>query len=165
MIIQVRFQSAIQKFQIRVLSKPPRKLEGVIETVERERVVARVREIQESYRLKGLEVVVDSWNPLCWSVYVIHLKEEVKGEKKMSKQNTNGSPELGYLYVGMTGISVEERVSNHLRGYKSCSLVRKYFYGLFHEKIESGLSYEEATLREETLAEDLRLEGYWVYQK
>jgi len=165
MIIQVRFQSAIQKFQIRVLSKPPRKLEGVIETVERERVVARVKEIQECPRLKGLEVVVDSWNPLGWSVYVIRLKEEVKAERRMKEQNTNGSPELGYLYVGMTGIPVEERVSNHLRGYKSCSLVRKYFYGLFNEKIESGLSYEEATLREETLAEDLRREGYWVYQK
>jgi hypothetical protein len=165
MIIQIRPWE--HKFQIRVLNKPPRKLIGIIEYVEREEVEARVREIQTSYQSRGVEVVLDSWSPLSSSVYVIRLREEVRGEKRMMEQNKSleGVIPGGYLYVGMTGIPVEERVANHLRGYKSCSLVRKYFDGILLERVEGGLSSEEAKLREPALAEELRGEGYWVYQK
>jgi len=165
MIIQIRPWE--NKFQIRVLNKPPKKITGIIEYVEREEVEARVREIQTSYKTRGLEIVLDSWNPLSSPVYVIHLKEDVRGEKKMMDQNNASGevPPRGYLYVGMTGIPVEERVSNHLRGYKSCNLVKKYFDRIFLDRVETGLSYEEAKTREPALAEELRREGYWVYQK
>jgi hypothetical protein len=165
MIIQIRPWE--NKFQIRVLNKPPKKITGIIEYVERHEVESRIRDLQLSYQSRGLEIVLDSWNPLSSSVYVIHLKEDVKGEKKMMDQNNapEGVPPRGYLYVGMTGIPVEERVANHLRGYKSCNLVKKYFDGIFLEKVETRLSYEEAKTREPALAEELRREGYWVYQK
>jgi hypothetical protein len=164
MIIQVRPWEG--KFQIRVLNKPPKRLQGIIEYVDRDEVETRVREIQQSYEKRGIETTLDSWNPKSSSVYVIHLKEEVRSESKMKKQNSGvlGSNPIGYLYVGMTSIPVEERVGNHIRGYKSCNLVKKYFYGIFREKIETGLTYEEAKTREPALAEELRREGYWVYQ-
>jgi hypothetical protein len=165
MIIQIRPWE--NKFQIRVLNTPPRKNTGIIEYVERHEVESRIREQQLSYQSRGLEVVLDSWNPLSSSVYVIHLREDVKGEKKMTVQNnaTEGVSPRGYLYVGMTGIPVEARVANHLRGYKSCNLVKKYFDGIFLDRVETGLSYDEAKTRELALAEELRGEGYWVYQK
>lgn len=161
MIIQIR--PLDNKFQIRVLNKLPKKIFGIIEYVERDEIEERVRVIQESYKARGQEINFDEWTPLNSSVYVIHLKEDVRKEKKMKDQNNNDSPK-GFLYVGMTGLSIQERVANHLKGYKSCNLVKKYFYGIFLEKCETGLLYEEAKLREIDLANELRNEGYWVYQ-
>jgi len=164
MIIQIRPWE--NKFQIRVLNKPPRKIVGIIEYVERDEVEERVRALQQSYKERGLETVLDSWNPLSSSVYVIHLKEEVRGERKMIEENTQAfTTPRGYLYVGMTGLPIEQRVANHLRGYKSCRIVRKYFHEIYLERCERGLSYEEAVVRERALAVELRGEGYWVYQK
>jgi Uri superfamily endonuclease len=161
MIIQIR--SLNGKFQLRILNKPPKKMIGIIEYVERDEIEERVKTIQESYKARGQEIILDEWTPLSSSVYVIHLKEDVKEEKKMKDQNNIDSPK-GYLYVGMTGLPIQERVSNHLKGYKSCNLVKKYFYGIFLEKCETGLLYEEAKLREMNLANELREEGFWVYQ-
>jgi hypothetical protein len=161
MIIQIR--PLDNKFQIRVLTKLPKKMIGIIEYVEKDEIEERVRVIQESYKARGQEVVLDEWTPLSSSVYVIHLKEDVREEKKMKAQNKIESPK-GFLYVGMTGLPIQERVANHLKGYKSCNLVKKYFYGILLEKCETGLLYEEAKIRERDLANELREEGYWVYQ-
>lgn len=162
MIIQVRPWEG--KIQIRVLNKPPKRLHGIIEYVEPREVKSRIRELQQSYQSRGIEVLLGSWNPMCSSVYVIHLREEVKNERKMMDQNTSLDP-MGYLYVGMTNIPVEERVANHIRGHKSCNLVKKYFREIFLSRVESSLLYEQAKARETALAEELRKEGYWVYQK
>lgn len=161
MIIQIR--PLDNKFQIRVLNKLPKKIIGIIEYVERDEIEERVRAIQESYEARGQEVVLDEWNPFSSSVYVIHLKEDVREEKKMKAQNKIESPK-GFLYVGMTGLPIQERVANHLKGYKSCNLVKKYFHELFLEKCETSLLHEEAKNRERDLANELRDEGYWVYQ-
>jgi predicted GIY-YIG superfamily endonuclease len=161
MIIQIRPLEG--KFQIRVLNKPPKRLVGIMEYVEREEVEERVKVLQEGYRARGQEVVLDDWTPLNSSVYVIHLGEDAKQKKKMKEQNNIENPR-GVLYVGMTGLPIQERVANHLRGHKSCSLVKKYFQGVFLEKCETSLLHEEAKTRERELAEELRREGYWVYQ-
>ena len=68
-------------------------------------------------------------------------------------------------YVGMTGLSIEERFANHKRGYKSAHVVRKYGVELAHEWYEDipAMPYAEAALAEPTLADDLRDLGYLVF--
>lgn len=96
------------------------------------------------------------------SVYILELSPECRNEKKMRVNNTGENP-IGYLYVGMTGLDVEERLNNHLRGVKSCSLVKKYFQARFGSM--SGMFHYEAEFVENHLPEVLRKMGYWVYQR
>lgn len=96
------------------------------------------------------------------SVYILELSPECRTEKKMREDNTGENPR-GYLYVGMTGLGVEERLNNHLNGVKSCGLVRKYFQARFGNM--SGMFHYEADFVENHLPEVLRKMGYWVYQR
>ena len=65
----------------------------------------------------------------------------------------------------MTGLPVEQRFANHKRGYKSASVVRKYGIGLAPEWYEGipPMPYDEASLTEPALADELRDRGYLVY--
>jgi hypothetical protein len=69
------------------------------------------------------------------------------------------------FYVGMTGLSVEERFDNHKRGYKASKVVQQYGVELARELFEDipPMPYEEAVLAEPTLADDLRDLGYVVF--
>ena len=85
-------------------------------------------------------------------VYVVRLR------------NPRGDGRDGY-YVGMTGLPLDERFANHKRGYKSATVVRKFGVGLAWELFDGipAMSFEEASLTEPTLADDLRDLGYLVY--
>lgn len=165
MFIHVRFEDR-ESCKIRLLNKPPKRIgNGVVEYVERENISQRAEELKTEYVRRGFKVEFDSWSPLSSSVYVIILSPEARYEKKMIEQNDSQPDDpKGYLYVGMTGLTIEERIGNHLKGYKSCNLVKRYFSGVFTEKNECKLTHEEAKVREPALAEELRREGYWVYQ-
>jgi hypothetical protein len=69
------------------------------------------------------------------------------------------------LYVGMTGLPIEERFVNHKRGYKGSRIVQKYGVALAPEWYEGipPMPYEEAALAEPTLADDLRDLGHLVF--
>ena len=69
------------------------------------------------------------------------------------------------VYVGMTGLPLDQRFANHKRGYKSASIVREHGVELAWELFEGipAMSYAEAALTEPTLADDLRDLGYLVY--
>jgi hypothetical protein len=95
------------------------------------------------------------------SVYILNLSPQCRSEMKMKNNNT-GSDVKGYLYVGMTGLSVEERINNHVSGIKSCKLVSKYFQGEFGRI--GGLFHYEAEFIEGYLPGVLRDMGFWVYQ-
>jgi hypothetical protein len=90
--------------------------------------------------------------PLHHRVYVVLL------------ENPRGDGRNGH-YVGMTGLTLEERFANHKRGHKSASIVRKYGVGLAWDLFDGipAMSYQEAALAEPTLADDLRDLGYLVY--
>ena len=109
------------------------------------------------------------------SVYVVELDEAVLKQKKFCAANPNFDPYLSCLYVGMTGLDPEVRFENHKRGYKATWYVREYKangyvtkYGLhlLPEIYEcyNPMSYEVAAAKEKSLAEDLRAEGYAVWQ-
>jgi hypothetical protein len=98
------------------------------------------------------------------SVYVILLNPAVAAHAKLRKQNPNRNPQKPCVYVGMTGLSVEERFENHTRGYKASRYTTKYAIRLLPELYEhlNPLTYDDAIRAEITLAETLRNEGYTV---
>jgi predicted GIY-YIG superfamily endonuclease len=86
------------------------------------------------------------------NVYVVYLR------------NPKGDGRAGY-YVGMTGLSPEERFENHKRGIKSASVVRRCGERLV-PKLYAHLNpmrYERAVAMERELAEKLRADGYQVF--
>jgi len=90
--------------------------------------------------------------PLHHSVYVVYLR------------NPLGDGRAGY-YVGMTGLTPEERFENHKNGIKVASVVRRFGERLVPKLYEhlNPMSFEDALKMEAQLAEELRAEGYLVY--
>ena len=85
-------------------------------------------------------------------VYVVFLRDP-KGDGK-----------AGY-YVGMTGLSPEQRFANHRAGVKAASVVRKYgerLVPLLYEHL-NPMSYADALWMEGELAESLRRRGFVVF--
>lgn len=100
------------------------------------------------------------------SVYVVELFKEVMCIKRFRVKNPNSNPEKSCFYVGMTGLSPEERFANHKRGYKGNYYVRKYGIGLRPDIYEdfNPMSYEDAGKIEYILASELRAAGHGVWQ-
>jgi predicted GIY-YIG superfamily endonuclease len=85
-------------------------------------------------------------------VYVVYLR------------NPEGDGKAGY-YVGMTGLSPEERFANHKRGIKAARVVTRHGERLVPRLYAhlNPLSYAEAKLMEGWLADSLRKRGFRVY--
>ena len=98
------------------------------------------------------------------SVYVILLDNVVAKHSSIVQLNPKRDPFKPCVYVGMTGLPVDERFENHKNGYKSARLVRKYGVRLLPEMYEhlNPMPYEHAAQMEKDLAEDLRIQGYAV---
>lgn len=64
----------------------------------------------------------------------------------------------------MTGLTPEERLSNHKAGIKDASLVKRYGIRLLPERYAhlNPMPYEAAAQMEKDLVEDLRRAGYTV---
>ena len=137
---------------------------GTVEFVERDNTQKRVDELIEEFKAQGSEVYFHGF-PFHYSIYVVGLKEGVRGERKMISQNDEARTPtpIGYLYVGLTGLPVEKRIEHHVSGHKSCNLVKRYFTGTVVET-RTNLLYREAVALERSIAEDYRTRGYWVYQ-
>ena len=85
-------------------------------------------------------------------VYVVYLRDP------------RGDGKAGY-YVGMTGLSPEQRFQNHKNGYKSASVVTRCGERLVPRlyKHLNPMPYAKAVEMEVTLADSLRKRGYVVY--
>ena len=86
------------------------------------------------------------------SVYVVYLR------------NPQGDGKAGY-FVGMTGLSPEQRFKNHKNGVKSAGVVRRFGERLVPRLYAhlNPMPYEKAKEMEGILAESLRKRGYLVY--
>ena len=86
------------------------------------------------------------------SVYVVYLR------------NPRGDGKAGY-YVGMTGLSPEQRFANHKNGIKAARVVRKFGERLVPKLYAhlNPMSYERAQRMEGFLAESLRKRGFVVF--
>lgn len=98
------------------------------------------------------------------SVYVVLLDLAVLQHPSILRLNPNRDPAKPCVYVGMTGLAVQERFQNHKEGHKSAWVVRKYGLQLMPELYEylNPMPFEAAAQMEKDLAEDLRAQGYTV---
>ena len=86
------------------------------------------------------------------NVYVVYLR------------NPNGDGKAGY-YVGMTGLTPEQRFENHKNGIKAASVVEKYGERLVPKLYEhlNPMTYAAAKVMEVELADELRKRGFVVF--
>jgi predicted GIY-YIG superfamily endonuclease len=85
-------------------------------------------------------------------VYVIYLR------------NPRGDGKAAY-YVGMTGLTPQQRFENHKQGLKAARIVRRFGERLVPRLYEhlNPMSYGRAQFMEAALAESLRKRGFVVY--
>ena len=98
------------------------------------------------------------------NVYVVLLDKAVWNERRVRAANPNRNPSKRCLYIGMTGISPEERFQKHKAGYKASYFVKKYGVRLLPEMYEhlNPMPFDAACQMEKELAEELRAEGNTV---
>ena len=98
------------------------------------------------------------------NVYVVLLCKAALTDRSILQRNPERDPSKPAVYVGLTGLPVDDRFENHKNGYKSARLVRKYGVRLLPQMYEhlNPMPYEAATEMEKDLAGDLRNEGYTV---
>lgn len=98
------------------------------------------------------------------NVYVVLLDPAVGKIRKVRAANPQRDPNKPCLYVGMTGLTPEERFANHKAGLKDASLVKRYGIRLLPELYEhlNPMPFEAAVQMERDLAEDLRRDAYTI---
>ena len=99
-----------------------------------------------------------------YNVYVVLLDPAVSKIRKVQALNPDRQPDKPCVYVGMTGLTVEERFANHKKGIKSSAFVKRYGLRLLPELYEhlNPMPFEAAAQMERDLTEDLRRAGYTV---
>lgn len=97
-------------------------------------------------------------------VYVVLLDPAVRRLRGVASSNRNAQPHQPCVYVGMTGLSPEERFENHRQGIKAAYAVRRYGLRLLPELYAhlNPMPFEAAAQMERDLAEDLRRAGFTV---
>ena len=87
-----------------------------------------------------------------YSVYVVYLR------------NPEGDGKAGY-YVGMTGLSPQQRLENHKNGIKCARVVKRYGERLVPRLYEhlNPMPFEKAKQMEGMLADSLRKRGFVVF--
>jgi hypothetical protein len=101
-----------------------------------------------------------------YSVYVVLLSRDVLYEPRFKKCNPCYDPPKPCVYVGMTGLTPDDRFDRHKAGIKSNKYVRRYGRRLVPELYEcyNPMPYEAACEMEVELAIALRDKGYGVWQ-
>ena len=101
------------------------------------------------------------------TVYVVQLNKAVLNERKFVEANLDHDPDKACFYVGMTGLSPDERFQNHKKGRKAGKkYVQKYGRWLRRRMYEkyNPMTYEEAQRIEKELAKKLRAKGHAIWQ-
>ena len=98
------------------------------------------------------------------NVYVVLLEPAVGKLRKVRAENPQRDPKQPCVYVGMTGLTPQERFANHKAGIKAASAVTRYGIRLLPELYAhlNPMPYAAAAQMEVDLAEDLRRAGYTV---
>lgn len=84
--------------------------------------------------------------------------------RKVRAANLKRDSRKPCVYVGMTGLTPEERFANHKSGIKAASLVKRHGIRLLPELYLhlNPMPYGAAAQMEKDLADDLRRAGYTV---
>ena len=99
-----------------------------------------------------------------YNVYVVLLAPAAGKIRSVRTANPKRDAQKPCVYVGMTGLTPEERFANHKASIKASSLVKRYGIRLLPELYEhlNPMPYEAAARMEVDLAEDLRRTGFTV---
>jgi len=97
-------------------------------------------------------------------VYVVLLDSAAGKLRKVRAANPARVRDKPCVYVGMTGLTPEERFANHRQGIKDAWVVQRYGVRLLPELYAhlNPMPFEAAAQMEKDLAEDLRRAGYMV---
>lgn len=97
-------------------------------------------------------------------VYVVLLDCCVLKLRRIRETNPRRDEKKPCVYVGMTGLTPEERFVNHKQGVKAARLVKRYGIRLLPELYEvfNPMPFAAAAQMEKELAADLRAQGYTV---
>ena len=97
-------------------------------------------------------------------VYVVLLDPRAAKNRKIIAANPKRDRSKPCIYVGMTGLTPEQRFQNHKRGIKAASMVRRFGIHLLPELFEflNPMPFDAALAMERELAEELREAGYTV---
>jgi hypothetical protein len=98
------------------------------------------------------------------NVYVVLLAPAAGRIRKVRLLNPDCDPKKPCVYVGLTGLTSEERFANHRKGLKSSFYVKRFGVRLLPELYAhlNPMPYEAAAQMEKDLTEDLRRAGYTV---
>lgn len=98
-------------------------------------------------------------------VYVVLLDPRIGKTRKAAVANPARDKTKPCVYVGMSGLTPQERFANHKSGVKAAAVVRRYGIRLLPELFElyNPMPFEAAAEMERELAEDLRSQGYTVF--
>jgi hypothetical protein len=108
-----------------------------------------------------------NWNRADRNLYVVELNPKVfDSERRFFEANLHWIPGRLCVYVGMTGLTPEERFRAHLSGKHAAWFVRRYGLRLLPELYQyfNPLPYELAQQMEPELARQLREDGLAVWQ-
>ena len=91
------------------------------------------------------------------NVYVVLLDPAAGRLRAVRAANPRRDPKKPCVYVGMTGLTPEERLANHKAGTKAASVVKRYGIRLLPELYAhlNPMPFEAAAQMEQDLAEDL----------
>jgi hypothetical protein len=98
------------------------------------------------------------------NVYVVLLDPAVGKLRSVRAANPKCDSKKPCIYVGMTGLTPEERFANHKAGIKAASVVTRYGIRLLPELYAhlKPMPFGAAVQMEQDLADDLRRAGYTV---
>jgi predicted GIY-YIG superfamily endonuclease len=101
------------------------------------------------------------------NVYVVELDPAVGEDPRFARENPDFAQDAQCVYVGVTGLDPEERLARHKAGIQHSRIVKRYGLRLLPDLYEhlNPMPYEAAAQMEIELAEDLRDEGYGVWQR
>lgn len=109
----------------------------------------------------------DDGSPKTSNVYVVELRRDALIDSIFEGQTAHRAEHNGEcFYVGMTGLTPEERFRNHVRGIRASRIVKKYGRRLRPELYEhlNPMTRKQAEYMEPKLAHDLRQQGHAVHQ-
>jgi hypothetical protein len=108
-----------------------------------------------------------NWQHAHHNLYVVDLRPTIfEKERRFFEANPHWLPEKPCVYVGMTGLTPEERLQKHLRGEKDAWFVQKYGQRLLPDLYRhfNPMPYDLAHVMEPELARRLREQGFAVWQ-
>ena len=104
--------------------------------------------------------------PYTYRVYIVDLKKAVLGVKKFKARNPNYQEGKPCVYVGSTGIGVEQRFEQHKAGYKSNRYAKKFGRRLrFSDmgRIRPRKTRASIERKEAEVAKELQSKGWGVW--